>query len=434
MVGVEQSLEEFGSVLTPRGLSQFLGVQSWAMKSRRSFMETWMHVPSGRPEYIHIPTQPTDIDFNERLAEATKEIAAIYGWSVSELAEQVAAIRADLFFVRVAQVGQDGTIPLYRASEIIDSIEKMVKAAAVVTANPRATGRGRTSERVRHFLEDDLRMGHTKRGSFIITVAARLQDQGALVLPRVEQQPGDQGHVEVFVEAPPPNISVSSGEGSGDSSEPELDFTRRVMTNLNQGLDATRRHLANDRDFVGFEDARAGGMSSPLVEAIEELGESASGGSFDMSFRWTPALPQREPVAETVEFSRPMVERAPAVIERFRRAQQPDVETVVGPVVSLSRERLANDEETGEVVVLADVDGVTKRIGMTLSGNDYAWAIYAHQNRYPFTATGLLGKKGRRWWLLDEVEPDTSFLMQRRREYIERQGGDAPDLVEPPTD
>ena len=427
MNGSQADFAELADIFTPRTLSQFLGVREWAMRTRLPFMETWINDDSGRPAYVHIPTDPTDLDFEKRFYEAAMEVAEIYGWSLAELAEHVAAIRADLFFVRVEQAGQDGTIPLHKAGELIDSIEKMVKAAAVVTANPRASGKGRTSERVRSFLEDDLRMGHTKRGSFIITVAARLQDNVLDLASRDHPNEALQGS---FEDSRAEERPADSEQDSG----PELDFTRRVMTTLAQSLDATRRHLARDDDFIDFDDARAEGMTSALVEAVEEIGESAVGGNFDLSFQWTPALPQAAVTVESVQFTRPLVERTPSLVERFRRVDEPAEVTIVGPVISLARADTRAAEESGEVIVHADVDGSIKRVGMSLSGFDYEWAIYAHRNKYPFTVSGVLGKKGRSWWLTDNVATDTSFLKQMRRDYIERLGGDAPEVITPPSD
>lgn len=436
------SLSDFAEVLTPRSLSQFLGTQSWALHSERTFMETWVHDPGAghRLDYVHIPTDFTDVDFDKRLYEATTEIASVFDWSISELAEKVAAIHADLFFVRVTQASADGTIPLHRASELIDSIEKMVRTAAIITSNPQASGKGRKSERVKTFLENDLRMGHTKRGSFIITIAARL-DEGSIgtnsgtdspahdALQASKPEP-DQPPTDAATAAAP----VTSGPGDSDSG-PQLDFSRRVMTTLSRGLDATRRHLDDSDDFLEFAEARSDGMTSQLVEAIEEIADGFGGNEVDMSFNWTPSVPQDEPVVDRVVFSRRAIDKIPAVVERFNRAEvEPLRETIVGPVIALSRDITTLVAETGDVTIQADVQGSVKRVGVTLSGHDYNWAIYAHRNKYPFTVTGLLGKKGRSWHLIEPIETDTRFLKERRRELIERQGGDAPEDIQPPND
>ncbi|WP_148284199.1 hypothetical protein [Luteimicrobium xylanilyticum] len=344
---------------------------------------------------------------------------------MGELAERVSAIRADLFFVRIARDSADGTIPLRQASGLIDSIEKMMKAAAIVTANPLAKGTGRTSERVRNFLDDDLRMGHTKRGSFIITIAARLHDDD------IGHGADDPGAPER--EGPAAANRVTRREGRAD--EPTIDFSRRVMTTLSRSLAVTRRHLDHSDDFVEFEEARESGMTAPIVEAIEEIATDSGGARVDMRFSWTSALPHEGLSEEPVIFTPTAIERAPRVIERFARSAGVPANTdVVGPVIGLSRDTRAAGEEEGDVIIQADVRGSVKKVGVTLSGNDYNWAIYAHRHRLPFTVSGILGKKSGRWWLLDDVEVDASFLIARQHDRIERLGGDAPEDPAAPVD
>ncbi|WP_280293252.1 hypothetical protein [Nocardia abscessus] len=50
----------------------------------------------------------------------------------------------------------------------------MMKAAATTADDPTHSQRGRRSAVVTNFLEDDIRLGHTKRGSFVFTVVTRL--------------------------------------------------------------------------------------------------------------------------------------------------------------------------------------------------------------------------------------------------------------------
>lgn len=45
-----------------------------------------------------------------------------------------------------------------------------------------------------------------------------------------------------------------------------------------------------------------------------------------------------------------------------------------------------------------------------LDGTDFDWAIRAHMAKQPLAVSGVFGKKGNSWWLLDEVSPDIPFL------------------------
>lgn len=438
----EKELAEFAGTFEPRRLSQFLATQRWAPRPSRPYQQTWLHDrgDGSRVRAVHIPTDSQLVDYAKRLNEAVCEIAGIYEWSLSELAERVASIQADVYFVRVQKASPDGTIPLHLAADVLDSVEKLVKAAANRTNNPNASGKGRTSERVKEFLEDDLRMGHTKRGSFIFTVAARLQDRRAGV-SGLSQGPSEQHAPPGQVESPESAeassqdaVEASSGNAPllADETEVDLDFSRRVMTTLSRALSVTQRHLAEGDDFVGFDEAVANGMLAPVVEAVEELSAVAMGGGVEMSFQWAPSLPQRENVPDRVEFTAEALARAPQTLERFRRQDVGNDPTLVaGFVVALEREE-GDDVDSGEVVIQGEVDGSIKKIRAELSGTDYEWAVVAHRKHLPFTVSGQLGKKGNRWALLGPVRVDTTFLQAWQRRRIEAMGGDAPEDIGPP--
>lgn len=402
---------EFSDVLSSSALHQFLAVQQWTLHSRRTFMDTWVHADdrARAAQVVHIPRDREAVDFTQRLAEAARDIATVFDWSLSELAEQVAAVHADLFYVRVGSSASDGTISLQQASVTIDAIEQMIKSAAIFAHNPHSTGRGRVPNSVTDFLAGDVRMGHTRRGSFIITVAARLQDH-------------DQ--VAVRPDEPPPASSLPDGSAAVSivvsEQKPELDFTRRVMTTLSRSLDATSRHLKNDVDFADIEAIEAVGVTPRLVEAIEEVASQAQGSRLDIRFEWAPILPETDAPSST-SFDRPQVARMQAVVERLkRRDDAPERITAVGPVIALSRSDQQTDETGGEVQVLADLDGTLRKLLVELEGTDYDWAIYAHQQRLPLVVHGVMAKVSNRWRMVDRVELDTAFLRDYQQRRVAR--------------
>lgn len=394
------------SILTPASISQFLAIEKWTLHSQRSFVETWVHAesPESPLDVIHLPRIAENVDYDKRLVEAVTEVATVFDWSLEELAENVSNVHADLFFVRVAGSGIDGTIPLHQASSTIDAIEQMLKSAAIVTNNAAASGRGggRLAERVKDFLHEDVRMGHTRRGSFIITVAARLDEHHAQALPVAGSAPP----------APPTIPAYPSFEQAVSEIDPgELDFTRRVMTTLSRSLAATGRHLRRGDDFLELDQAQEEGLSAPLIEALEEIGSQPGTSQLDLSFSWAPVLEQSEDVPREVKFQRDAIERIPQVLERLARKSEPGTAVAVGPVVALARET-GNGDSSGEVYILADVLGGTKRIGVQLEGLDYEWAIYAHRFRLPLTVSGVLDKVSNRWKFVRDVSLDTTFLRQ----------------------
>lgn len=411
---MSERLAEYAEVLTDSNVAQFLATENWTIQQDLGWEQVWANAEvhhRGSPMYLHVPRNNRLDDYELRLAQAVEAIGQAYGWTLPTIAERVSAIRADLFFVRVDQSSKDGTIPLRQASEILESIDSMVRSAALTAHNPRATGKGRLPEYVRDFLAEDVRMGHTKRGSFIITVAARLDTDA---LPVVSSSPNDG--TTTVVERP------------GDESPVEdltENYTRRVMTTLSRSLEVTQRYVAADGSPDDLDTAVALGMRLPLIKALRTAGAGEGVRALDLSFEWSTLEPMRADVPNRVRIDREAITSLEQVERQLAtRDEDPRQETIVGAVVELKR---AVDPNTsaidyeGEVVIQGEVDGKQRRVTVPLQGEDYDWAIQAHRRHIPFTVSGRLEKVRRTWRLSGHVQADTSFL-----EYMDRRPEVAP--------
>lgn len=392
------SLDRFADyvdILQPHNVAEYLATQEWACLADKPFGQLWAlpNQPKGKISSVLLPKDPTSADYDRRISESLLLLTDILGVSASELAEAVSTVHADLFFVRVDQSMQDGTIPLRQATQLLENIDQMIKSAAIAAFNPIHSGRGKIPGVVNDFLNDDVRMGHTKRGSFIITVAAR--HDHLLRTP--------------WLRPPGPTPSF-------DKPEIETTYTRKVMTTLSTALDATRRHVNKGNDFLDLEQAVHAGVRLPLVEALSDMGSTKGLRKLDMSFNWSQSQPLPDlKVPSEVFFDPDSLAELDKVSARLRREIVPQNETIVGQVTELRRgEQYDPSTESGEVVLRADVDGGLRNVRVELSGRDYDWAIHAHRERLPFTVSGTLGKKGRSWTLSGNVVADTSFLEHRR--------------------
>ncbi|MET9214828.1 MULTISPECIES: hypothetical protein [unclassified Nocardia] len=379
-------ISEYGDILTPANVAQFLATRDWTCRTDRRVDQVWVLDAGGggRPVSVLLPRQPSFVDYPKRMREAIETIASTYELGLPELAEQVASIRADLFFIRVDQRYDDGTIPLRQASALLDSIDQMIRAAALSAHNPKTTGRGRIPDTVSEFLNEDVRMGHTKKGSFIITVAARIGDEDAL------EEPEELG-------AP---VAVPS-------------FARRTMTTLARSLDVTRRYAATRDQFDGIGDAVDQGLKLQVVQALQEIGGSDGIRSLDLSFEWAPAEPQRAVVPSHVSLDRSLIDQLPDIERRLVRRTEPERITIVGPVTELKRQDSGSgdvEESGGEVVVNAEIAGRIRRVTVPLDVPDMSLAITAFRDRLPFTAAGKIVKRGNTWRLAEPVDVDRSFL------------------------
>ncbi|WP_181025607.1 hypothetical protein [Rathayibacter rathayi] len=367
-------------------IAQFLATKRWTIQSDLNYAQVWSEPGQAGAAIARILLRrDTSLDdYGIRLEQAITRISESYGWNLTELVQQISAVRADLFFVRVDQSMRDGTIPLRQATALLDSIDDMIRSAAITANNPHSTGRGRVPAVVNDFLNDDVRMGHTKHGSFIITVAARL-DEAA---------------------------TTRGGEDMPALDEPQVpSFTRQVMTTLARTLEVTKLVAEKADRAPSFEAAVDAGMRLPMVKALQEMGSGEGLRSLDMSFEWAPAEALREPVVSKIEMTREVIELLPEIQRRLSHREVPQNVTLTGPVVELKRgDDPSLEEGSGDVVVRADVEGVWRRVSVSLAGADYDVAIVAHRQTLPFTVSGVLEKVGRSWKLVDQVVVDRAFI------------------------
>lgn len=373
------SYRDIAVALSPPAVSQYLATHDWELELREADVrEVWRLSDEGGPRgRIMLPLATDYVDFQSRFLDSLRALGLIYGWDPPELAERIAATRADLFFVRLDQVTADGTIPFKQAEKVLEGLFKMMKAAATTADDPYHSHRGRRSATVTEFLDDDVRLGHTKRGSFVFTVVTRLGD-----------------------------LAPSHSDG-----EAEAGFPRQVMETLARGLQATR-DLALTWNEGAVDRAGQSGLSASLVESLLELAQPDTLRALDLSFDWAVAAPPPRVDVSRILVGRDTMAGLPRVRERLvRREQPPRRETVVGTVRTLNREEPGDDDqETTNIVLSAHVRGRLRNIHVQLSGDDYEWAIRAHFRKLPFTVTGDLIFERGAWRLTGEIVVDPSFL------------------------
>lgn len=377
------SYRSVASTITPAAVRRYLATHSWHLEaSRPNVKEIWeLNDDEGRPAgRIMLPLATQFNDFSQRFNDAIYSLGQIYDWSADHLLERIMAARADLFFVRLDQEMVDGTIPFRQAETTLEALLKMLKAAATSAADPNHTHRGRRPAQVNEFLDDDVRLGHTKRGSFVFTVVARL---------------GDEGQGEVI-------------------DSPVAPFSRQVMSTLAYGLEETKKVTSVPDALLAPYEPHAVGMTASLVESLEDMTQAEGLRELDLSFDWAN-VGEAPPVGRApIILTRTHIDKLPAVRERLTRREEPPRRvTLVGQVRGLSREGAGDDNEVATVVITADVSGRLRNVQMELSTEDHDWAILAYRNKIPITVTGDLSYERRAWRLVGQVELNSEFLRHR---------------------
>lgn len=384
---VDVSYREAASTLMPQAVSEYLAVSPWDLERRDNVKEIWQLTNPDEEsiDRLMLPLATNYTDFTDRFYDALLTLGRVNDWDANQLLEQILATRADLFFVRLDQATSDGTIPFRQAETTIEAIYKMVRFAAATAAGSRFARGGNLPASAENFLDDDIRLGHTKRGSFVFTVASRLNNR-------------------VTMNQPP---AGRDADVVGDMA-----FSRRVMETLARNLETVHniavRGKGSRRDLFSIDPY--------LLESLEEIAKPEDLRFVELSFQWAAAAPR--PVVGTDPIK--LDHRDVSALSEFREGlisieavRVPETEnhvTLVGHIVSLARS--AADEEgnqTGDVVIMADVGrGRYRQVRVPLSGQDYERAIQAFRSRLPLTISGNLVFVGQRWRLTGNVELDQS--------------------------
>lgn len=371
---------ELADRLDPQAVQRYLAANDWQLETQvPEVRQIWRLNDEAR---VMLPLARDFVDFAQRFRDTLRALATVYDWDPAHLAEKITSTRADLFFARFDQLMLDGTLPFKQAEKTLDGLFKMMKAAATSADDPTHSHRGRRSSKVTDFLDEDVRLGHTRRGSFVFTVVTRLGD-------------------------PLPD------HDDGTRASP---FPRQVMETLATGLH-TAKDLSLNWDARAVERAAELGLSAALVESLQDLTEADSLRELDLSFDWAAGEARPAVPASRVVFDRDAIAGLPRVRERLVRHEEPPrTETVVGQVRSLTREESGGDEQEETTIVLsAEVRGRTRKIHVLLGGEDYEWAIFAHRHRLPFTVAGNLAFERGAWRLTGPVTVDSSFLEHHQR-------------------
>jgi hypothetical protein len=328
-------------------------------------------------------------DFLDRFVDALIAVGDINNWSAEEVERHIAGTRADMLVIRLDQHGVGESIPLKQADTTLDAIYQMLKHAAVTTAAPGRIHRGgRLPSAVSAFLDENVRLGHTQRGSFVFTVVSSLDDPAELDKPMHDA----------------PSLADEAAAGPL--------FSRRVLETLARGLETTR-DLTRDKQVKSLESPARHGLSAGLIESLEAIAAPDDLRSVTLQFEWASAVPAPSVGRMPIRLEHAEVADLVRVRELLLREEEPPHrETLFGHVISLSRDGdgLLGESEAGSVVISAEVNGRKRNVHLELAGADHDLAIRAYQLQAPLIVSGDLVFERRAWRLTGDIEVDARLL------------------------
>jgi hypothetical protein len=412
--------------LSPQNVAGYLGATGWDLQLRDDAREVWRLLEGGtRVAMLTLPRDPSYVDYEIRFQEALSRLCMVYDWDLQQLATNILSARSDVLYIRADQFTRDGSIPLSQARSLLDGASHLVEAAALASLDPRPNYSGRRPNSVRDFVEDEIRMGHTQRGSFVITILTRLDEDDVITADDVtdiaEEGEGGAGSAEAPSEVGP-NPAPSHDDLDGPLSEPTQEaerdtagpvrlppFQRRVMSTLASALVETVSLTGTD-GFKGLERAVTRGVSANLCQSLATMTEYEGLRALDLSFLWAPAALFPAPDTDQVVIDRDHIPNLAIVSERLKRVPDRVRTTIFGQVTRL--ERGADDDE-GVVTIRGVVGRSTRRsVRIHLAGPQYDDAIRAHRGRIPVSVTGDMQKEGNSYVLSGDLVIEFSTTPQ----------------------
>jgi hypothetical protein len=293
------------------------------------------------------------------MEELVNEISEIEERSPGEILTDLTLAPFDVIKIRSPDADDYGSVRLSVGLDLHEEARNLVLSAANAAASPapRRSWRGRRFEEVTSYLEN-VRLGQTQRGSFILTVLS----------------PWD------FVPASYQGLEFG-----------EVTFGRRVTKSLRKALEATA-HGVRQSAASGIEplvSAYDQGVSSNFCQALAKLVRDGEG--IDVSIGWSPAQPEDNAIK--VSFKR---EDAAILTEAAQALSRQEAEPGVALEGLVAQIAEAPERFDGEVVVEALLGGVLRRVRVKFDQEDRDTVYAAAQNKQWIRVVGDLKRDGRR--------------------------------------
>lgn len=208
----------------------------------------WVWSKQSDEEYeILLPLRPELGDYRLRLREAIETLSIAEGRSQLDIVAELTTSSADIVRIYVRSVGvSDSTIAMGDGVRLILNIQKMMNAVACSTIEPRFFYPRRKPTQVVNYMKDNVRLGQSGQGSYVVTVVSRL---------------------------PPIRSFVNRGQQREIESE-EDSFERKVLITLVEAisttLTASKRATATD-DLNGFIENVSHGISANFCAALADM-------------------------------------------------------------------------------------------------------------------------------------------------------------------
>jgi hypothetical protein len=348
------------ATLSPVALKALLEDEHWEFSSSpRPNVELWAR----NGHEIILPLNARAPDYSKRIRNFIEDLAHERGASQEDVARELLYIDDDIIDFVVAEV--DNSVPLTNATKILEGAKALAIASACSVIKRRSYHGHRRPDKARKFA-DAVRMGHTRRGSFVIPIISPVHSDRINILDQEQESISLAGESEFFPR-----------RATGMMAD-----TLKVLHDL--ATTSEEKRPASDLNRAVVD-----GLSADTCSAMVQMLTSAGDAGLDVSFHWAVASPPRRAGAEQLSFPVEAVPAIDAIEEVLRSNIEVDDTVLYGFVSSLERDQ---GEPLGSVKVRTIIDGRTRPVSVTLNESEYHLAAEANDLRIRVIVAGSLMK------------------------------------------
>lgn len=358
------NIEAF-SRITPWALRNYVAAQGWREVEPYGDVG-YVYAQDEISDEIIIPSRQDFSDYALVVSRIILSLAETEERDELTIARDLSLAHFDRISIRVPGDYDDGSVSVDAGVTLFEKSRQMLLSAACSALRPQSSfSLGKNRDAIYYI--NNVRLGQTERGSFVINLLSRVPS---------ESRSGSLRH--------------------------RLDdpFERKVTRKLASGLQAVREattfvSAAQIPEFYAFEKRIRDGVSANLCESVGELIGAGGGGELDISINWAITHPNHDGQV-SVKFSRedaPVLEKA---AETLRNPGKRPNALIKGFVSTLARNQ---SEYEGRVTIKAEIDKSRRAVRIDFSPADYARVVDAHSKRLKISVKGDLWRDGHRWVL-----------------------------------
>jgi hypothetical protein len=326
-------------------LIAYLRANGWIEQSTAILNATSWQRPDAPEEEVLLPKSDQVLDYADRVSDAVAAIEQVEQRPQLAIVRDLAFSSADIVrFRHPVGSAEAESIAIADGVALVKNAYDLMASAAATAVAPRKVLPPRRPHQAIDYMKT-LRLGHTERGSFVVTVVSRV----APLLTR-----GEPGLLEMM-------------------GEP---FPRAVILTLDKALRAAK-HAASDASssgrFDAFERAVELGVSANLCDSLVGMARSDQGTqALAIHVAWAPSRPHQ--ASEPIVFRPDAVEILQEAARVFRDESAMEDAVVIGAVTKVQREP---DSSVRSATVACILDEKPRNVLMQLSESDFHLATAA---------------------------------------------------------